>query len=85
MYLVYYFYSILDDKELFEDQIYFPLNDLKNLTIFLNALVFTCVWDHSLTVSSTSSLTSSCVALLALLLQRNRRVPFLTETDLQIK
>ena len=82
-------YSVLDDKELFEDQKYFPLNDLKSLTNFLNNLVFTCLWDHALTKShtssSTSSLISSCVALLSLLLRRNRRMPFMTDVDLQVK
>ena len=86
--IILYLSSVLDDQELFEDQKYFPLDDLRNLTLFLNSLVFAYIWDHTHHTrpsSSPSSLSSSCIALFSLLLQRNKRAPFLTENNLQVK
>ena len=74
--------SVLDDNELYEVQEYFTQYQLGRLTIFLNNLIFYCIWEQEILYSSLVRSTRSC---LILLLQRNQRRSFVPQDFLLIK
>uniref|UniRef100_A0A1X7SR60 HECT-type E3 ubiquitin transferase n=1 Tax=Amphimedon queenslandica TaxID=400682 RepID=A0A1X7SR60_AMPQE len=77
-----YFLSVLDDNELYEVQEYFTQYQLGRITIFLNNLIFYCIWEQETLYTPIIESTRPC---LILLLQRNQRRSFVPQDFLLIR
>ncbi|XP_033112137.1 ubiquitin-protein ligase E3B-like [Anneissia japonica] len=81
-----YLITILDDVEVYEHQKPFKLDDLVNMSSFLNMFIYKMIWDHNIDSNSRQhSLFVSTHPLLMLLHQRDARRSFTPDNHWLIK
>ena len=66
----------LDDEELLIQEKYFSLSELREISLFLNQLMYSMIMGSSSTGSTHSGLFSHCHSLLTLLYSRDARKSF---------
>ena len=70
------FLRTLDDEELFTQEKYFSLSELREISLFLNQLTYSMIMGNLSAADSYSGLFSHCHSLLTLLYSRDARRSF---------
>ena len=72
-------FRVLDDQELFEEQQYFSVKDLTEMSLFLNHLEFHATWEQQ------ASIPTHALTLLTMLYNRDSKHSFCGEGHWLIK